>query len=108
MDSCPKELESYDKAHEKEIKRQDYLQHLWWGTYGISALSFAVEHCIFGKKAKSKFIEKPIFSEIQEKAREDIPLTEEEKRKKTEELFMQLRIMGMNHKRNHKTKDSSV
>lgn len=60
MESCPKELEPYDIAHQRQIEEQDYLQHLWWGNYGISAISVALEHCLAGKKAKSKYIEKPI------------------------------------------------
>lgn len=59
MASCPKELEPYDIAHKKQLEEQDLLQHLWWGSYGLSAVSVAVEHCLAGKKAKSKYIEKP-------------------------------------------------
>ena len=62
MDSCPKELECYDKAHEIKIKEQDTLMHRWWGNFGLSAVVYAVEHCLAGEKAKSKYIEKPIFS----------------------------------------------
>ena len=62
MDSCPKELECYDKAHEIKIKEQDTLMHCWWGTYGLSAVSCAIEHFFGGNKAISKYIEKPIFS----------------------------------------------
>lgn len=62
MDSCPKELECYDKAHEIKIKEQDTLMHSWWGTYGLSAVAYAVEHCLAGNKARSKYIERPIFS----------------------------------------------
>lgn len=62
MDSCPKELEPYDIAHRKKIEEQDCLQHAWWGNYGLSAISVAIEHCFGGNKAKSKYIDKPIFS----------------------------------------------
>ncbi len=60
--SCPAELEPYALAHEKEMVEQDYLQHLWWGKYGVSAVWIAIEHCFAGKKAMSKFVEKPILS----------------------------------------------
>lgn len=64
--SCPADLEAYEKAHNKELEEQDYMQHMWWGNYGISALYFAFEHCIGGKKSKSKYIKSPILSkEIQ-------------------------------------------
>lgn len=67
MDSNPKELEPYDRAHKAKIIEQDYLQHLWWGVYGRSAFGFAIDHCLNGKKAKSKYIEKPILQEKEEK-----------------------------------------
>ena len=62
MECCPKELECYDKAHEMQIKEQDALMHSWWGSYGLSAVYSAVEHCLAWNKARSKYIEKPIFS----------------------------------------------
>ena len=43
MDSCPKELEPYDKAHKMKIEEQDSLQYKWWGNYGISALIVAID-----------------------------------------------------------------
>ena len=84
------------------------MMHAWWGSYGLSAVAVAVEHCLAGKKAKSCYIEKPIMSEMKEKPKESTNLTEEEKRKQTEQLFMRLKIMGANHKRNNKSKSSSV
>lgn len=86
----------------------DAMMHAWFGNYGVSAVSVAVEHCLAGRKARSTYIEKPILSKIQEKTEEQAPLTEEEKRKQTEQLFLRLKIMGANHKRNQKSKDSTV
>lgn len=86
----------------------DAMMHAWIGSYCLSAVSVAVEHCLAGKKARSTYIEKPILSTIQEKSEENAPLTEEEKRRQTEQLFMRLKIMGANHKRNNKSKDSTV
>lgn len=62
--SCPTDLEPYEKAHKKELVEQDNLQYLWWGKYGLSSLGVAIEHCLAGKKAKSKYVDKTIFSEI--------------------------------------------
>lgn len=86
--------------------QQDYLQYIWWGNYGRQAVYTAVEHCLAGKKAKSKYVEKPVFSQIEEKTKENSPMTEEEKKKQTEALFMKLRIMGANFNLNH-SKDST-
>lgn len=64
MDSCPKELEPYDTAHKVKIKEMDYLQYVWWGSYGKQAMYTAVDHCLAGRQAKSNFIDKPVFSEL--------------------------------------------
>ena len=66
MESCPKELEPFDKAHKKKIEEQDVLQHLWWGNYGISALRFAIDHCLNGKKANTEYLKEPIFKNLLE------------------------------------------
>ena len=73
MDSCPKELEPFEKAHKNKIMEQDYLQHLWWGDYGISALIVAIDRC-FSKKSKAEYIKENVMS----KAFENDGLTEEE------------------------------
>ena len=73
MDSCPKELEPFKKAHKNKITEQDSLQHMWWGNYGISALIVAIDQC-FNKKPKYEYIKEPILS----KAFENDDLTEEE------------------------------
>ena len=96
MDSCPRELKPYDIAHKKKIMEQDYLQHLWWGNYGISALYVAIEGCLAGKKSKAKYIEKPLFASI-----------EEEKVKQRELFVAGLMAMKTNFELNH-VKESDV
>lgn len=88
------------KGHEEKIKEQDYMEWLS-NQYTLSAVSMAVEHCLAGRKAKSKYIEKPFLQEIEEKKTNNEPLTEEEKKKQTEQLFLKLRIMGANFNLNH-------
>lgn len=98
--SSPADMEPYLKAHTEELKEKDYLAWLS-NQYTLSAVSVAVEHCIAGRKAKSKYIEKPLMQEIEEKQQENKPLTEEEKKRQTEQLFLRLRIMGANFNLNH-------
>lgn len=74
MDSCPKELDSYDIAYKLKMQEQDNLMHLWWGTYGLSAMSVAIEHCLAGKKAKSKYVKDAVMDELLE----NYGLTQEE------------------------------
>lgn len=99
----PRIIKLLIKGHEEKIKEQDYLAWLF-NQYTLSAVSVAVEHCLAGRKAKSKYIDKPIMQEINQKQEQNsnIPLTDEDKKKQTEQLFMKLRIMGANFNLNHK------
>ena len=97
MDSCPKELEPYNKAHKMNIVEQDNLQHMWWGNYGISALIVAIDKC-FSKKPKAEYIKEPILS----KKIENDGLTEEEKQKQRELFVAKLQVMQTNFELNKK------
>lgn len=72
--SSPSDLIPYEKAYKLEVKQKDSLMHSWWGNYGISALTVAIDHCMNGEKAKSKYIKESISS----KEFENDGLTEEE------------------------------
>lgn len=74
MDSCPKELAPFDKAHKNKVMEQDYLQYVWWGNYGVSALIVAIDRCFSCKKSNSEYIKESILSKIFE----NDGLTEEE------------------------------
>lgn len=81
------------------------------GQYVMSALDATVCNNSLWKGKNgtpSKYVEKPITFGAEEKTEENAPLTEEEKRRQTEQLFMRLKIMGANHKRSNKSKDSTV
>ncbi len=55
----PKKLKCFYKAY--EIKRRLQDEQMWFmGQYVLSAVSMAVEHNLHGRKARSKYIEKPI------------------------------------------------
>lgn len=56
------------KGHREKIKEQDYLAWLF-NQYTLSAVSVAVEHNLAGRKARSKYIEKPLLhkGEIEKK-----------------------------------------
>lgn len=68
--SSPADMKPYLKAHEEELKEQDCLAWLF-NQYTLSAVSVAVEHCLAGKKAKSKYIEKPMLESIFEETKEN-------------------------------------
>ena len=94
----PNELSAFYKSYKQRQKIKD--EEMWMmGQYVMSAVSVAVEHCLAGKKAHSKYIEKPILSNDSISASKDENnMSQEEKNKKIEELFLKLEIMGKNHK----------
>ena len=57
-----------------EIIENDSMAYMICGDYIMSAVSVAVEHCIFGKRAKSEYIKELIM----QKVFENDGLTEEE------------------------------
>ena len=60
--SCPTDLEPYESAYKYKMKLQD--QQMWQlGIYINNAVSVAIDHCFSGKKAKSKYLEKPMLEE---------------------------------------------
>lgn len=102
----PRIIKLLDKGHEEKIKEQDYLAWLF-NKYTLSAVSVAVEHCLAGKEAKSEYIKEPFLQDIEEKQKINEELTEKEKKKRTEKLFMNLRIMGANFNLNKEGEESA-
>jgi hypothetical protein len=94
--STPKVLRAYDKAHEMKVKEIDSIVHNMCGAYIVSAVSVAVEHVLFGNKAKSKYINKSL-GEI---ADANKPLTEEEKQRQVDLFFAEQKAMRMRWRRN--------
>ena len=56
----PAIIDVWEEAWKRQENRKNELIHAWVGEYGISALVFAIDHCLNGKKARSKYMEKPI------------------------------------------------
>ena len=66
MDSCPKELLAYDRAHKEKLIENDKMMHLWIGNYGVSALTVAIDHCMHGNKATSVYMKQAILNDLKE------------------------------------------
>ena len=98
MKSLPIELPAFYKAYKQKRKIKD--EEMWMmGQYVMSAVSFAIDHNLRGKKAQSKYIEKPIMSDSSISASKDENnMSQEEKNRQIEQLFLKLEIMGKNHK----------
>lgn len=98
----PHIIKCLQKGYEEKMKQEDCLQYLWWGSYGLSAVTVAVEHCLAGKKAKSKYVEKTIMHEIEERNK---PLSEEELQRQRELFVAKLEVMKTNFELNHSKGD---
>jgi hypothetical protein len=80
--SNPRIIKVWESAWREEQIRQNELMHMYVGNYFMSAMTTAVDHCLNGAKAKTKYIEKPI---------QLFELTEEEKEQqklKAREAFL--------------------
>lgn len=97
--SCPSEMDVYIKAYQMEREEKDALVYAWIGSYGISALTFAIEHCLAGRKAKAKYIDKPIMKDIQAESK---TLSEEETQKAVDLFFAQEKARRVNWRRKDK------
>ena len=83
---------------EQLIKQARNEMWMWFGTYGLSAVSVAVEHCLAGRKAKSKYIKKPI---NEQQGKDDSEMTEEEIKKQRELFVAKLKVMQSNYELSH-------
>lgn len=84
------------KGYREKIKEQDYLAWLF-GQYTLSAVMVAVEHNLAGRKARSKYIEKPLLQEIEKK---NVPMTEDEIQKQRELFISRMQAMKTNFDKN--------
>lgn len=91
----PHIIKCISKGYKEQKIETDAMMHAWWGTYGLSAVAVAVEHCLSGKKAKSEFVKTPLLQTSDEKTNEK-SLSVKELEKKAENVFLQLGIMGAN------------
>lgn len=85
-------------GYNEKLKKQDYMAWLS-NQYTMSAISVAVEHCLVGRKAKSKYIEKPLLSNKNVQSNKE--LTQEEKELKIAEFVSKMEQMEKNFKKNH-------
>lgn len=85
--SCPADLQPYADAYSLEKKQRDNEMWMWMGSYGLSAVAVAVEHCLAGRKARSKYIERPV---MEQQVTDGKEITEKDIRKAiiTEQMYM--------------------
>lgn len=95
----PRKLELCYKGYNMRREEEDRRKWQEWGNYGISALFFAIDHALSGKKARSKYLEKPV-SELQKQE-----YNENELQKKREAFVAGLMAMKANFEISHPKKE---
>lgn len=94
----PKELGYCVKGERIKQKIKD--EEMWrMGIYVQAAVSVAVEHNLAGRKARSKYIEKPLLQEIEKK---NAPMTEDEIQRQRELFIAKMQAMQANFELNRK------
>ncbi len=99
--ACPADLEPYAKAYRMQLEQQDSQLHIM-GMYVLSAVSVAIERN-FSKRAKGKYIEKPLLYEMDHK---NGTMTENEMQKQRELFVARLEAMGANFRISRKRKEN--
>ena len=58
--SNPRIIKTWEKAWKAKENRQNEMVYFYIGQYGLSALYTAIDGVLNGKKAKAKYIDKPV------------------------------------------------
>lgn len=74
----PAIIKVWEKSFRLQEEHTNAMIHAYIGNYGLSALVYAIDHCLNGQKARTKYIEKPIRL---------FEMTEEEKKKEQEKAL---------------------
>lgn len=78
--SNPRIIKVWEQIYKNKINEQNRLTHMYVGNYELSALFTAIDGVLNGKKAKSKYMDKPV---------QMFELTEEEKKAEQEKAIAQ-------------------
>lgn len=90
-----RELNAYIEGYKIKMRTADVLNHQL-GMYIKLAVSISLDEGFNGKKAKSKYPEKPLFSEEIEIDETEYELTEERKQKLLDDFVLKRRIAKAN------------
>lgn len=99
----PRMVKPYNEAYKMKMKHDDQLAWLQ-GQYVLEALLASVGNMFKKKNAEPhEYPTKPRLEAYEEKHSDPKPLTESEKQKQVENLFLSLRVMQANFNNNHPT-----
>ena len=93
----PHRLQAHLKAYESKENHNDYIAWLL-GAYNLRAFSVALDNAFNGRKARSKYFEKPMSQEAKDKEYIDgSNLSEEEKELLRQQFVNNLKAMEESH-----------
>lgn len=93
----PKKLFRCVEGYKIRKEQRDNEMWLWFGSYGISAFTVAIDRC-FSKHPRVKYVENPILSTAEEVNK---PMSEEELQRQRELFVAKLEVMKTNFELNH-------
>lgn len=96
MYSCPKELEPFIETERLKMIRRDEDMYVM-GVYTQRAVAVAIEHCLAGRKAKSKYFDKPLMADGFNEENGEANISEAELQKQREAFMAKLMLMKTNH-----------
>lgn len=100
----PKRLHPYLEAEKLIQEKRD--AEMWrMGMYVYNAVQAAVDNVINGRKSQAKYMDKPLLEQYKE-AKQEVELTEDEKMRQVEALFMSLETLSTNSKLARQQKES--
>ncbi len=91
--SSPSDLSPYTRAYKLALQEKDSYVWAVYGTYGKGALSSVLDSAFNGRKANSKYPEKPL---MDSEVTSETPDTEDERQKLLDEWVRQRKIDKMN------------
>ena len=95
-------MEPFLEMYKLKQKAKD--EELWRANqYTMIAVSVAVSRTLYGRKSKSKYLDKPILQMQEEKQKNDEKvLTEADKKHQRDQILMRLQLMQINFNSNKK------
>lgn len=93
----PTKLKPFQEAYRIKQENRDAEMWTFCGNYVLSAVITAVDACLNGRKASSKYIEKPLLKDRIDERKE---MTEEELQKQRELFVAKLLVMKTNFELN--------
>ena len=100
----PKRLHPYIEADKMKQEKRD--TEMWrMGMYVQNAVAVAVDKVLNGRKSVLEYMDKPILTKYKE-SQGEVELTEDEKERQVEALFLSLETLSTNSKLGKKHKES--